>query len=147
MQYAHARCGSVLERVGAEATALVGTLSADGRAALLALPVAVEPAEKALVLKLGEFPEAVAQASDRRAPHRIATYALELAQTFTAFYRDCRSPVPKVRASSRGAPRSPPSPATCSPAALVCWASAHRSAWSAATRPRGRTPRAAPARG
>ena len=26
----------------------------------------------------------------RRAPHRIATYALELAQTFTAFYRDCR---------------------------------------------------------
>ena len=27
---------------------------------------------------------------DRRAPHRIATYALELAQDFTAFYRDCR---------------------------------------------------------
>ena len=24
------------------------------------------------------------------APHRIATYALETAQTFTAFYRDCR---------------------------------------------------------
>ncbi len=26
----------------------------------------------------------------RRAPHRIAAYALELAQEFTAFYRDCR---------------------------------------------------------
>jgi arginyl-tRNA synthetase len=26
----------------------------------------------------------------RRAPHRIAAYALELAQGFTAFYRDCR---------------------------------------------------------
>ena len=26
---------------------------------------------------------------ERRAPHRVAAYALELAQTFTAFYRDC----------------------------------------------------------
>ena len=26
----------------------------------------------------------------RRAPHRIAVYALELAQEFTAFYRDCQ---------------------------------------------------------
>ncbi len=26
----------------------------------------------------------------RRAPHRLATYVLELAQGFTAFYRDCR---------------------------------------------------------
>jgi arginyl-tRNA synthetase len=35
------------------------------------------------------FPDEVAEAAARRAPHRIATYALELAQTFTAFYRDC----------------------------------------------------------
>ncbi len=27
---------------------------------------------------------------ERHAPHRIATYALETAQAFTAFYRDCR---------------------------------------------------------
>ncbi len=26
----------------------------------------------------------------RRAPHRIATYAHELAQVFTDFYRDCK---------------------------------------------------------
>ena len=32
----------------------------------------------------------MAEAAERRAPHRIATYALELAQDFTAFYRDCR---------------------------------------------------------
>jgi arginyl-tRNA synthetase len=32
----------------------------------------------------------VAGAAERRAPHRIAAYALELAQDFTAFYRDCR---------------------------------------------------------
>ena len=30
------------------------------------------------------------EAAARRAPHRIAAYALELAQTFTAFYRDCQ---------------------------------------------------------
>ena len=30
------------------------------------------------------------EAAERRAPHRIAAYALELAQDFTAFYRDCR---------------------------------------------------------
>jgi arginyl-tRNA synthetase len=27
---------------------------------------------------------------ERRAPHRITAYALQLAQDFTAFYRDCR---------------------------------------------------------
>jgi arginyl-tRNA synthetase len=32
----------------------------------------------------------VSEAVERRAPHRMATYALELAQSFTAFYRDCR---------------------------------------------------------
>jgi arginyl-tRNA synthetase len=90
VQYAHARCCSVLDRVGAEAQALVAGLSDDAAESLLALPVTVEPAEKSLVLKLGELPEVVAQASERRAPHRIATYALELAQAFTAFYRDCK---------------------------------------------------------
>jgi arginyl-tRNA synthetase len=36
------------------------------------------------------FPGEAAEAAERRAPHRIAVYALELAQTFTAFYRDCK---------------------------------------------------------
>ena len=50
----------------------------------------LEPAERDLVKKLLGFPGEAAEAADRRAPHRIATYALELAQDFTAFYRDCR---------------------------------------------------------
>jgi len=29
-------------------------------------------------------------AAERRAPHRVSAYALELAQVFTAFYRDCQ---------------------------------------------------------
>jgi hypothetical protein len=36
-----------------------------------------------------EFPAEVEEAAARRAPHRIATYALELARAWAAFYRDC----------------------------------------------------------
>jgi len=46
-------------------------------------------AERGLVKKLAAFPEEVVEAADRRAPHRIAVYSLELAQDFTAFYTDC----------------------------------------------------------
>ena len=46
--------------------------------------------ERALVKQLLDFPGELAAAAERRAPHRIAAYALELAQGFTAFYRDCR---------------------------------------------------------
>ena len=46
--------------------------------------------ERALVKKLLAATDEVAEAADRRAPHRVATYALELAQVFTAFYRDCQ---------------------------------------------------------
>ena len=55
-----------------------------------ALDVELHPSERALVKKLLAFPEEVAEAAERRAPHRIAAYALDLAQVFTAFYRDCQ---------------------------------------------------------
>jgi arginyl-tRNA synthetase len=47
-------------------------------------------AERALVRQLLAFPGEVEEAAERRAPHRITAYALQLAQDFTAFYRDCR---------------------------------------------------------
>jgi arginyl-tRNA synthetase len=83
VQYAHARIASMLARAG------------DGRvAAALADPAgsgeALHPSERALIRKLLAFPAEVAEAAERRAVHRIAAYALELAQDFTAFYRDCR---------------------------------------------------------
>ena len=81
VQYAHARIASLLDKAGEERV----------RESVEALPrPALEPAERALVLKLLALPGEIAEASERRAPHRIATYALELAQEFTAFYRDCR---------------------------------------------------------
>ena len=49
----------------------------------------LHPSERELISKLLALPGEVAEAAERRAPHRIAAYALELAQAFAAFYRDC----------------------------------------------------------
>jgi arginyl-tRNA synthetase len=84
VQYAHARIVSMLGRLEAErvSAALTGDVSwGDGQ---------LEGAERELVKTLVSFPEEIAEAAERRGPHRIATYALELAQQFTAFYRDCK---------------------------------------------------------
>jgi arginyl-tRNA synthetase len=83
VQYAHARIASIRAKAGEERVA--AALTAVGAPPVLEL----EPAERALIKKLLAFPEEVAESAVRRAPHRIAGYALELAQTFTAFYRDC----------------------------------------------------------
>ncbi len=89
VQYAHARIASMRERAGEErVAAALAPASWDTGSALE--EVALDPAERTLVRKLVEFPAEAAEAAERRAPHRIAVYALELAQDFTAFYRDCR---------------------------------------------------------
>ncbi len=81
VQYAHARIASILERAGEERVAEAA--SAIGAAEPL------HPSERALLRRLLSFPGELADAAERRAPHRVASYALELAQDFTAFYRDC----------------------------------------------------------
>ena len=84
IQYAHARIASMLGRSGSDRVA-------DALAAVDELEAGeLDGAERELIKQLLAFPEEVAEAAERRAPHRIATYALELAQVFTAFYRDCR---------------------------------------------------------
>jgi arginyl-tRNA synthetase len=82
VQYAHARISSVRAKAGA---ALVER--ALGREAR---PAELHESERELVRKVLAFPDEVAEAAERRAPHRITAYALELAQVFTAFYRDCQ---------------------------------------------------------
>jgi arginyl-tRNA synthetase len=92
VQYAHARISSMLAKAGAErvdaAVASVAGISADAASAGSSAPL--HASERALVKQLLDFPGELAAAAERRAPHRIASYALELAQNFTAFYRDCR---------------------------------------------------------
>ncbi len=88
VQYAHARIASVLAKAGivrvaaALEEAPIGDRPAGGES--------LHPSERALIKRLLAFPEEVGEAALRRAPHRIAAYALQVAQDFTAFYRDCR---------------------------------------------------------
>ena len=75
-QYVHARACNVLERVGQ-----VGAGST---------PPVVEPAERALTLRLVEWPDVVSEAERRLAPHRVVAYLIELARDFHVFYEQCR---------------------------------------------------------
>ncbi len=84
VQYAHARIASMLARVGDAGVAAAVSGTGDWGSEPL------HESERALVFKLVALPDEIAEAAVRRAPHRIAAYALELAQDFTAFYRDCR---------------------------------------------------------
>ena len=81
VQYAHARCSSIL-RKAAEADL---TPDASDAAQLL-----VHPAEQALVGRLLAMPDVVADAAERRETHEMTHYILEVAQLFSGFYRDCR---------------------------------------------------------
>jgi len=82
VQYAHARIASVLAKLGPERVEqAMGEIEP-------AEPL--HPSERALLKRLLAFPVDLAEATERRAPHRIASSVLEIAQDFTAFYRDCR---------------------------------------------------------
>jgi arginyl-tRNA synthetase len=83
VQYAHARIAAMLRKAGEER---VEAALAGGFPSSLAL----HPSERALVSKLLAWPQETVDAAERRAVHRIASYALETAQAFSAFYRDCQ---------------------------------------------------------
>jgi arginyl-tRNA synthetase len=84
VQYAHARIASMLGRLepGRIDAALAPEADWSGPG--------LHPSERSLIKKLATFPDEIEEAAARRAPHRVAVYALEIAQDFTAFYRDCK---------------------------------------------------------
>jgi len=84
VQYAHARIASILRKAGERA---------EERAAAADFGAAegpVEPSERTLIKRLCELPDEVAETAERRAPHRLCAYAMEVARDFHAFYRDCQ---------------------------------------------------------
>ena len=74
MQYAHARCASVLSAAGV-------TLGADVDYTLLR-----EPEERALVRKLAAYPDVVAEAAQEWEPSIIAQHLLDLAGDFNRYW-------------------------------------------------------------
>jgi len=81
VQYAHARCSSILRQpAAAEMTDSPGD----------ATSLLVHPAEQALVRHLIRLPEVVADSATRRETHEPPRYAMEAANLFSQFYRDCR---------------------------------------------------------
>ena len=84
VQYAHARIASILRKAGDE------PVGRAGRAELGSIAAPVEPAERALIKRICELPLEVRETADRRAPHRLCSYATATAADFHAFYRDCQ---------------------------------------------------------
>ena len=83
VQYAHARIASILRKAGEDAEE-----RAAAAADFAALPV--EPSERALIKRLCELPDELREGAERRAPHRLCAYGMEVARDFHAFYRDCQ---------------------------------------------------------
>jgi arginyl-tRNA synthetase len=80
VQYAHARIASILRNVSEET-----------RAGIFDDPsVFASPYERALIKRLETFSWVVQDSAERRAPHRIAAFAQELAADFHVFYKHCR---------------------------------------------------------
>ena len=84
IQYAHARIASMLRKLSEER--VDAALAADAGWGDFEL----DQRERNLIKKIVSFPEEVSEAVERRGPHRIAGYALELAREFTAFYEGCK---------------------------------------------------------
>ncbi|WP_079506236.1 arginine--tRNA ligase [Mesobacillus jeotgali] len=76
-QYAHARINSILR--SAEEQGFAVSKEADFK--LIGAEKEID-----LLKKLGEFPLAVAEAAEKRMPHRISNYIFELASVFHSFY-------------------------------------------------------------
>jgi len=77
IQYSHARACSILRKSGEEEYESYNS------------EVLSHPSERAFIMEMAGFPEAIFQCAHKRSPHLIASYAYSLASVFNQFYRDC----------------------------------------------------------
>ena len=88
VQYAYARVANILRKAEEE-----NGLEPDGIRELLLSSgsrARCEPTERALIRRLLELPQEIQVAADRRAPHRMCSFAQAVAADFHGFYRDCK---------------------------------------------------------
>jgi arginyl-tRNA synthetase len=77
VQYAHARIAGILRNAG-------------DRQPSAEAPDDIAAEERDLIKRLAEFPEVVREATERRGPHAIPTYAIRVADDFHRFYHHHR---------------------------------------------------------
>jgi arginyl-tRNA synthetase len=82
VQYMHARLCSIRRKVLDEGL--------DPGADVEASDEPLHASEKRLVKRIAELPLVIAEAAERRQPHKLHHYAHELASDVSKFYRDCR---------------------------------------------------------
>lgn len=83
LQYAHARICSVFKMAGQEGIRVKEISNPD-------LTLLVEEPENIMLRKMEQFPAVVKNASNRREPHLLAHYALDLAGDFHSYYSHYR---------------------------------------------------------
>jgi len=83
VQYAHARIASIGRKARERGVTRRPLDEID-------LSVLVREREADLLRSLALYPEAVREAADLRAPHRVTTWVRDFAKHFHGFYRDCR---------------------------------------------------------
>jgi arginyl-tRNA synthetase len=83
VQYAHARLCSILRRAEEMGIAILPAAQVDRN-------LLTHPRELDVLRKLADYPEEVATASERFAPHRLTRYAIDLASLLNLFYENCR---------------------------------------------------------
>ncbi len=83
VQYAHARAVSIGRIAQERGVARLGILDVN-------LGPLTHERELDLLRALATYPDDVAEASELRAPHRVATWVRDFASRFHGFYRDCR---------------------------------------------------------
>jgi arginyl-tRNA synthetase len=75
LQYAHARCNSILTKLG--------------RAPAEFKPILTENAEKEIILHIEKYKTALAQAATEYRPSVLCSYLFDLAKLFNRFYKEC----------------------------------------------------------
>lgn len=83
VQYAHARLCSILRRAKDMGLELKPAAQVE-RSRL------THPRELDVLRKLADYPEEIATAAERFAPHRLTRYAMDLASLLNLFYENCR---------------------------------------------------------
>ena len=89
LQFAHARCCSILRTGEVDAATVEGPI------------VLNEPAEKTLARRLAKLPDVIHAAVEQRYPHYITDHLYALSRDYSVFYTQCRvlEAEPAVRAS------------------------------------------------